>query len=76
MSDAISVQPFAPVVSSINRRLSPNIILSAAIAALLLNRRRQAENFIASRYEGCSLGDTSERSLNNDIANCDWTRFY
>jgi hypothetical protein len=40
-----------------------------------LGRGWRRDDATASRYEGCSWGDATERAITNDIVNCGCTRF-
>jgi hypothetical protein len=43
-----------------------------ALFAGILNRRSCAEQEIVARYECHSWGDSTERKMNEDIANLHW----
>ena len=75
MSNAITADSFALVGRSARRRLLFPFGQLLAIAKGLFDRRRHAENLIVSRYAGCSWGDMTERRLNDDLANSNWSHF-
>ena len=47
----------------------------ATFFTTILNVRGRTENFIVSNYKGCGWNDSTERELNNDLANHHCSRF-
>lgn len=59
----------------IEQSLAPALIRFGASVMTTLRGLGRRDDVFASRYEGCSWGDTTEREMTNDIVNWGCTRF-
>jgi hypothetical protein len=75
MLQLTTVEPSALAANPAHKRLQSIIGRLTSVAEALFDQRRWAENFIAARYSGWGWNDTTERKINADVANCNWTRF-
>jgi hypothetical protein len=69
------MQPFQAQTAAIERNRINQVRPLARIVALfagILDRRAGTEHEIVARYECHSWGDSTERKMNDDIANFRW----
>lgn len=74
IADSARLTDFS-IARVIEQNLAPALIRFGASVMTALRGLGRRDDIVASRYEGCSWGDTTEREMTNDIVNWGCTRF-